>query len=160
MLTCRILCIGKLKEEYWRLACAEYQKRLTPFCRLQLVQLDEERVPEKPSPAQIEAAVRQEGSRILQAVPAGSTLVSLCIEGAPLSSQQLSQMIEGWKNEGRADISFAIGGSWGLSDAVKQASHFRLSMSAMTFPHQLARVMLLEQLYRAAQIAAGGKYHK
>lgn len=160
MLSCRIVCVGKLKEEYWRQACAEYEKRLSPFCRLSIFQIEEERAPDKPSCAQIEAVIAAEGKRILQAVPATSTVVALCIEGKQIDSEQLSRQIENWKTEGKADLTFIIGGSWGLSEQVKQRATLRLSMSEMTFPHQLARVMLLEQLYRAAQIASGGKYHK
>ena len=160
MLTCRIVCVGKLKEEYWRQACAEYEKRLRPFCKLSVVQIEEERTPEKPSPAQIDAVIEAEGRRILQAIPAGSTVTALCIEGKGMTSERLSQQIEEWKTAGRADLTFVIGGSWGLSEAVKREAALRLSMSDMTFPHQLARVMVLEQLYRAAQIASGGKYHK
>ena len=160
MLTCRIVCVGKLKEEYWRKACSEYEKRLAPYCKLSVVQIEEERAPEKPSPAQIENVLIQEGRRILQAIPAGSTVTALCIEGKQVSSEQLSQRIEDWKTQGKGDLTFVIGGSWGLSEQVKREAVWRLSMSEMTFPHQLARVMLLEQLYRAAQIAGGGKYHK
>lgn len=159
MLAATILCIGKLKEKYWRDACAEYGKRLGAFSRFSIVELEESRVPENASSAQIEAALQAEGRRILAKV-GNSMLVALCIEGRELSSEQLSKEIQKSAVNGVSSICFAIGGSWGLSQEVKKAAALRLSMSPMTFPHQLARVMLCEQLYRAFQIANDGKYHK
>ena len=121
--------------------------------------MDEERLPERPSKAQIESGLEQEGKRLLQ--KAGSTpIVALCIEGKELSSPQLAQYVERAAVNGASSLAFVIGGSWGLWEEVKRKAALRLSMSPMTFPHQLARVMLLEQLYRAMQIAVGGKYHK
>ncbi|HIW73164.1 MAG TPA: 23S rRNA (pseudouridine(1915)-N(3))-methyltransferase RlmH [Firmicutes bacterium] len=154
-----VLCVGKLKEAYWRDACAEYAKRLGAFCRFSLVEVEEERVGDRPSPAQIRAAVEAEGRRLLaKAGPA--LLIPLCIEGRELSSPALSRWLEEQAVAGKGDAAFVIGGSWGLSEEVKRAGTLRLSMSPMTFPHQLARVMLCEQIYRAMQISAGGKYHK
>lgn len=160
MLTITIACVGKLKEAYWRDAVAEYAKRLTAFCRLQIVEVAEERLPDNPSAAQITAALEEEGHRLLSRIPAGAPLVALCIEGTGYSSTELSERLCKWTVDGVSHIAFVIGGSWGLSPLVKQTARERLSMSGMTFPHQLARVMLLEQLYRALQIAVGGKYHK
>jgi 23S rRNA (pseudouridine1915-N3)-methyltransferase len=160
MLSVSVICVGKLKESYWRDACAEYAKRLSPFCRLQIVEVAEERVPNNPSPAQITAAMEAEGERILARVPSGAALITMCIEGKELTSEQLSESLAKWAVDGTSHIAFVIGGSWGLSPAVKTASSLRLSMSPMTFTHQMARVMVLEQLYRAMQIANGGKYHK
>ena len=159
MLTVRILCVGKCKEKYWREACAEYGKRLSAFCRFEVLEVDEERLPERPSKAQIESGLEQEGKRLLQ--KAGSTpIVALCIEGKELSSPQLAQYVERAAVNGASSLAFVIGGSWGLWEEGKRKAALRLSMSPMTFPHQLARVMLCEQIYRAFQIAHSGKYHK
>lgn len=159
MLTIQILCIGKLKEKFWKEACAEYAKRLSGFCRFSIMELEESRVPENASRAQIENALKEEGTRIL--AKAGSAqLIALCIEGRELSSPELSKELQQAAVNGISRIVFAIGGSWGLSEEVKRAAKRRLSMSPMTFPHQLARVMLCEQIYRAFQIANDGKYHK
>jgi 23S rRNA (pseudouridine1915-N3)-methyltransferase len=160
MLTVTIACVGKLKEEYWRSACGEYAKRLSPFCKLNIVETDEVRLPEDPSQAQITAALETEGHRLLSRIPAGAALIALCIEGKGMTSPELAREMMGWTVDGVSHIAFVIGSSHGLSDLVKASARLRLSMSAMTFPHQLARVMVLEQLYRAMQITAGGKYHK
>lgn len=155
-----VLCVGKLKENYWRDAVAEYQKRLGAFCKTAIVEVEEERLPDEPSAAQIAHTLEMEGNRLLSKVPSGAAVVALCIEGKMLDSGTVSAKIAEWGLQGKSDIAFIIGGSFGLSSAVKAAASLRLSMSAMTFPHQLARVMLLEQIYRAFQIQNGGKYHK
>ena len=155
-----ILCVGKLKESYLREAAAEYQKRLSAFCRIEVIEVDEERLPDSPSPAQIARTLEAEGARLLSKIPSGAAIFALCIEGKEMSSPALAATIDKLAVDGFGHTVFIIGGSWGLSDEVKRAATHRLSMSPMTFPHQLARVMLLEQLYRAAQISAGGKYHK
>lgn len=155
-----VLCVGKLKERYWREAVEEYQKRLSAFCRLSIVEVEEERLPDNPSPAQIIHTLEAEGARLLAKVPAGAAIYALCIEGKELDSPALSASLDKLAVDGVSHVVFVIGGSWGLSDEVKRAARVRLSMSPMTFPHQLARVMLLEQLYRAGQISSGGKYHK
>lgn len=160
MLNITLLCVGKLKEAYWRDACAEYEKRLGAFCRFKLVEVAEERLPENPSAAQISATIEAEGKRLLDQMPKDCAVIPLCIEGKELDSPSLSARIQKLAVEGTSHIAFVIGGSWGLSDAVKNRAVLRLSMSPMTFPHQLARVMVLEQVYRAFQIASGGKYHK
>lgn len=160
MLNVTVACVGKLKEAYWRDACAEYSKRLSGFCRLQIVEVAEERLPDSPSAAQIAAALEEEGLRLLSRIPAGAAVVALCIEGKGVSSEALSEQLSKWTVEGISHVAFVIGGSFGLSPLVKETAKLRLSMSSMTFPHQLARVMVLEQLYRALQISSGGKYHK
>lgn len=160
MLRVTVLCVGNLKEAYWRDAAAEYTKRLSAFCKLQIIELPEERLSDTPSAAQITAALDAEGKRILSKIPASAVVVPLCIEGKELPSPALAEKLERWAVDGKSDVVFIIGGSCGLSDAVKSAATLKLSMSPMTFPHQLARVMLLEQIYRAFQIAGGGKYHK
>lgn len=159
MLTVNLICIGSLKERYWRDACAEYQKRLSAFCKLQIIELPESRLSDNPSQAQIEKALAEEGKRILHKA-SGSTLLPLCIEGREMDSPALSRLLEDFMTGGTSTVSFVIGGSFGLSDAVKEAGARRISMSPMTFPHQLARVMLLEQVYRAFMIRRGAKYHK
>lgn len=160
MLTCTILCVGKLKESYLRDACGEYLKRLQGFCKPQVVEVEEERVPDNPAPSLIDKALEVEGARLLEKIPAGASVTALCIEGKTMSSPELARTIDKWTVEGCSHLVLVIGGSWGLAGAVKARARLRLSMSPMTFPHQLARVMVLEQLYRALQISSGGKYHK
>lgn len=160
MLTIQVLCVGKLKEKHFSAACAEYEKRLGAFCRLQVTELPEERLPDAPSPAQIDAALEKEASRILDKIPRGAKLVALCVEGKALSSEALAQQVADWTVAGCSQLVFVIGGSFGLHPRVKAAAALRLSMSPMTFPHHLARVMVLEQIYRAFQILKGTRYHK
>lgn len=160
MLNVTLLTVGKLKENYLREACAEYAKRLGAFCKLQVVEVEEYRLPQNPSPAQIEAGLAAEGAVLLQKIPAGSFMIALCIEGKMLTSEKLAQQIETLAQTGASRLVFVIGGSHGLWQELKAKADLQLSMSPMTFPHQLARVMLLEQLYRAMSISAGTKYHK
>ena len=160
MLNVTLLTVGKLKEAYWRSACEEYLKRLGAFCRPNIVEVDEYRLPDKPSQAQIEAGLEAEGKRLLEQIPSGSYVITLCIEGKELSSTQLAEKLANVSVQGHSRVVMIIGGSFGLSNAVKARSDLRLSKSPMTFPHQLARVMVLEQLYRALGINAGTKYHK
>ena len=160
MLSVTIACVGKLKEAYWRDACAEYVKRLGAFCRIQIVEVAEERLSDTPSAAQIEAAIDAEGQRLLSKIPASASVIALCIEGKQLSSEALSKQMTDWAVDGVSHVVFVIGGSFGLSEAVKREAALRLSFSPMTFPHQLARILALEQIYRAFHIASGGKYHK
>ncbi|HIS51634.1 MAG TPA: 23S rRNA (pseudouridine(1915)-N(3))-methyltransferase RlmH [Candidatus Onthomonas avicola] len=160
MIHVSILCVGKLKEKFYLEAVEEYTRRLAPFCRLTVTQLSETRLPDRPSEAQIAQALRQEGQEILARRPRGAALIPLCVEGEQLTSPALAWRMEQWAVQGGSAICFVIGGSYGLDEAVKAEGVFRLSMSRMTFPHHLARVMLLEQIYRAFQIQAGTKYHK
>ena len=156
-----VIAVGKLNAAYHRQAAAEYEKRLGAFCRVHVAELAEEPVAEKNAgPAVIERALEKEGRAILAAVPKGAALVALCVEGRQLSSEALARHLAEWAVTGVSCAAFAIGSSHGLSPQVKQAAALRLSMSEMTFPHQLARVMLLEQLYRACCINAGTRYHK
>lgn len=160
MTSVKILCLGKLKEPYLREACAEYQKRLTPFCKLTIIEKTPERLPSDPSQAQIDAALKAEGRALLAEIPAGAHVYCLCIEGKQRSSEQFSAELDRIAVSGKSTVVFVIGSSYGLAPEVKARADVKLSMSQMTFPHQLARVMLLEQLYRAYQIGRGGKYHK
>ena len=155
-----VLCVGKLKEKFYIDAAAEYAKRLSRFCKLELVELPEERLPEDPSPAQIEAALLKEAAAIRAKLPAGASLIALCVEGDLRSSEALARQMAAWASQGVGQLVFLIGGSFGLHPSIKEAAKLRLSMSPMTFPHHLARVMVLEQIYRAYQINAGTKYHK
>lgn len=155
-----IICVGRLKEPFLRDACAEYAKRLSGFCKLTVTEVLEERLPDNPSPAQIKAAILAEGRRILTKIDGKPTCIALCIEGSAMSSDEFAHYLEDISVRGRPDVALLIGGSWGLSHEVKAAVDLRLPLSKMTFPHQLTRVILLEQLYRAYQIISGGRYHK
>ena len=155
-----VLCVGKLKEPFYEQAVKEYEKRLSRYCRLELVELPEQRLPDAPSPAEIAQALRREAALIGQKLPKCGALIALCIEGELLSSPALAQKLRQFALEGRSHLCFLIGGSFGLQESLKQSADLRLSMSPMTFPHHLARVMLLEQIYRGFQILEGSKYHK
>ncbi len=158
MLSVNVICIGKLKEKYLKDACEEYLKRLSAFCKAEVVELDEYRLPDNPSQAQIDAALKDEGARILKKAE-GSTVIAMCIEGGQMPSEKLAKTFSDLSLS-TSKLSFVIGGSFGLSDEVKNVAKIKLSMSQMTFPHQLARVMLLEQIYRGFMINSGNKYHK
>ncbi len=155
-----ILCVGKLKESYLREAYSEYAKRLSAFCKLNLVELDEVRIGDRPSQKEIDAVVEKEGERILSKIPSSSAVVALCIEGKQWSSKELANYLAQQPLGGVSHITFIIGGSYGLSPAVKNRAAVQLSFSKMTFPHQLFRVLLAEQIYRAFQIGQGSPYHK
>ena len=154
-----IICVGRLKESYLRGAVEEYTKRMKPLCRLSVIELQEERVGENPSAAELQRTVEAESARIMQKLGKSDYVVAMCVEGRNISSEELSAKIESIQQQA-GTVDFIIGGSWGLSDALKARADFRLSMGKMTFPHQLFRVMLLEQIYRAFQISRGTKYHK
>lgn len=160
MLRVHIVHVGTIKEKYLTDAVAEYEKRLSAYCSVDNISVKEERLSDKPSAAEIATAIKKEGERILAALPPRAYNIALCVEGKQLSSEKFSERLASIANEGFSDICLIIGGSDGLSDEVKTACRMRLSVSEMTFPHQLMRVILLEQLYRAFNIAAGGKYHK
>ena len=160
MINLTVIAVGGLKERFWRDACAEYQKRLSAFCRIELIEIAEERAPQDPSGAQKVQVIEAEGRRIAAKIPASAAVIALCIEGEEMTSLQLAAKLESLAVNGVGRAALVIGGSFGLWDEVKRRAVLRLSFSPMTFPHQLARVMLLEQLYRAAQIQTGGKYHK
>lgn len=157
-MTINLIAIGKLKEEYLRNACAEYIKRLARYCTFELHELDECRLGDDPSEKEILSALRKEGEQIKRF--AKGFIIPMCIEGKQLTSPQLSERISDAAVGGHSTITFIIGSSFGLDSEIKEMGNLRLSMSPMTFPHQLVRVMLLEQIYRSFQIAGGGKYHK
>ena len=160
MLNITIIAVGKLKEQYLRDASAEYQKRLSTLCKLNIVEINPEKLSDNPSAKEIENALNNEAKKIIEKIPKGAKVYSMCIEGKQRTSEELSREIDNLALEGVSNIVFIIGGSFGLSDEVKKLSAYRLSMSKMTFPHQIARIMLLEQIYRATQISIGTKYHK
>ena len=160
MLCVKLICVGKMKERFYLDAFAEYQKRLGAYCRFTLCEISEQRLPEKPSESQIGAALEREAVEILRAIPEGAYTVALCVEGRQRPSEHMAALIEAREGSGKPRLCFVIGGSFGLSARVKQAADERLSMSEMTFPHHLARVMLLEQLYRGFKIKEGSRYHK
>ena len=160
MLDVHILCVGKLKEKFYTEAAAEYVKRLGGYCRLTLTELPEERLPKSPSRAQIDAALEKEAAAIRARLPQNASLVALCVEGKLRSSEELARLVADWSLSSAKHLVFLIGGSYGLHPSLKERAWVKLSMSPMTFPHHLARVMLLEQLYRAFKIREGSSYHK
>ena len=159
MLRIRLIVTGNLKESYWRAAAAEYEKRLGAYAKVEIVELKESRLPDTPTPTEIETALVREADAILAAIPPRSYKIALCVEGKQLSSEQLAQKIDTVMRD-MGDLCLIIGSSHGLSDRIKKAADFRLSVSALTFPHQLMRVLLLETVYRSLSILHGGKYHK
>ena len=160
MLNVKLICVGKLREKHYIEAFREYAKRLGAYCRLDCAEIAEQRLPERPGDKEIAAALDREAAEILRAVPADAWLCALCVEGKLLPSEGLAELIRQRENSGKPKLCFVIGGSFGLSDAVKQRADCRLSMSPMTFPHHLARIMLAEQIYRAFKILEGSRYHK
>ena len=157
MLSVRLICVGKLGEKFWADAVKEYEKRLGAYCRLEIVELPEARLPQAPSAGEVRQALEKEAGLIEEKLPQGAAVVALCVEGRTMSSEQLADYLGRLTVSGTSRVCLVIGG---LSERIKQRAALRLSMSPMTFPHHLARVMVLEQVYRALNIAAGGKYHK
>ena len=156
----RIVCIGKLKERYWSEAVEEYSKRLSRYCELEIVQLKEARLPDRASLADEQNVIFEEGQSILKNLKEGSQVITLEIKGKELSSEGLAAYLGELQLEGKSDLTFVIGGSLGLSEQVSARADFRLSFSRMTFPHQMMRVILLEQIYRAFKILRNETYHK
>lgn len=155
-----IICVGKLKERYWTEAVAEYTKRLGRYCRVRIVELKEERLPDRASRAEEEYVKTAEGESILRSLSPDAYVMALDVKGKQLSSEQLSEKLDNLALEGRSTVDLIIGGSLGLSEAVRKRADFRLSFSLMTFPHQMMRVILLEQIYRAFKISRNEPYHK
>ncbi len=161
MINIKIISIGDFKEKYWVQACAEYEKRLSSDCKIETSVLKETRLSDNPSDAEISRTLEKEAERILEAVPPRAFLIALCVEGKQMSSEQLALTLEKALSNGEnSSICFVIGSSHGLADKVKKAAKLRLSVSELTFPHQLMKVMLLEIIYRSVQIQKGTKYHK
>lgn len=155
-----IIAMGKIKESYYREACAEYVKRLGAYAKVNVIEPRPEPLPENPSPAETEKTLKKEAEKIRAYIKPGAYTAALCIEGAEMSSERLSKHIEKLCGAGTSDMNFLVGSSFGLAEELKREADFKLSMSPMTFPHSLARVMLLEQLYRAFSITSNSKYHK
>lgn len=160
MLSVKLICVGRMKEKFYAEAFGEYMKRLQPYCKLQLTEAPEQRLSESPSPKELEKALDREAEDILATIPGDSYVAALCIEGRELSSEALAELVFKVEGSGRPRMCFIIGGSYGLSPRVKARADLKLSMSPMTFPHHLARVMLAEQLYRSFKIIEGSRYHK
>ena len=155
-----LITVGKLKEKFYLSAVSEYEKRLKGYCQFKTIELQETRLPEDPSPAEINAGLEKEAEQIINKIPKGAWLCTLTPEGKLLSSEVLAQKLADVKLSGKSSACFLIGSSFGISKRLKEQADLQLSMSPMTFPHHLARVMVLEQLYRAEAIQAGSKYHK
>ena len=155
-----LIAMGKLKEKFYLSAAAEYEKRMKGYCSFKILELPEVRLPEDPSPAEISAGLEKEAEMILTKIPKGAWLCVLTPEGKLLSSEALAEKLASVKLSGKSSACFLIGSSFGMSQRIKDKADFRLSMSPMTFPHHLARVMLLEQIYRAFKIREGSGYHK
>ena len=160
MIKVKIIAMGRLKEKYLREAMAEYGKPLSSLCEFEVIELEPVRLPDNPTAGEIASALKREADLINAKLPKNADIVAMCIEGKQLSSRGLAGFLENNAVMGGGSIAFIIGSSYGLDDSVKHSAKLKLSMSEMTFPHQLARVMLAEQIYRAFKINAGGTYHK
>ncbi len=155
-----LIVMGKLKEKFYLSAASEYVKRMKGYCNFKILELPEYRLPENPSPAEIAAGLEKEAEQILAKIPKNAWFCVLTPEGKIISSEDLAEKIRDVKNSGKSSACFLIGSSFGIAPRVKQKADYQLSMGKMTFPHHLARIMVLEQLYRAEAIQAGSKYHK
>lgn len=160
MFAITLIAMGKLKEKFYLAAAAEYEKRLSGYCKFQILELPEVKLPEDPSPAEVSAGLEKEAELILSKIPKGAWFCVLTPEGKIISSEALADKIKEVKVSGKSSACFLIGSSFGMSPRVKEKADFKLSMGLMTFPHHLARIMVLEQLYRSEAIQSGSKYHK
>jgi len=160
MMQVEIICVGALKEVYFHQACQEYAKRLGRFCQFRITEVREERMPQNPSPRQVTLCLQKEGVEIAKKLVSSAMAVALCVEGSQMDSAEFSRMFSEAAVAGISHIQFVIGSSYGLADEIKASTKFSLSFSKMTFPHQLMRVLLCEQIYRGFMIQNGGKYHK
>ena len=160
MLDITLICVGKMKEKFYIEAAAEYVKRLGAYCKLNIVELPEQKLPQNPTQGDIDGALAREAEAIRAKIPANSSVVALCIEGKLHSSEELAEVVGRWEHSAAKHLVFLIGGSFGMHPSIKKEAWVKLSMSPMTFPHHLARVMLLEQIYRACKIREGSGYHK
>lgn len=158
-MTINIICVGKIKEDYFSKAAAEFEKRLSRFCSINVIQIPDKSIPDNPSPAECSAVLNKEGEQILKKIGKSDIVIAMCIEGKNLSSEEFAAKLSDFQMQS-STIDFVIGGSLGLSDEVKKRADFKLSMSKMTFPHRIARLMLEEQIYRAFKINANETYHK
>ena len=156
----KIIAVGKIKEKYMKEGIKEYLKRLSKYCNLEIIEVEDEKAPENLSKKDIEIIKNKEGRKLLSKIPQNSFIISLEIEGKEISSEELSKKMEDLMVSGINDITFIIGGSLGLSQEVRNKANYKLSFSKMTFPHQLMRIILLEQIYRGFRIIRGEPYHK
>lgn len=159
MMNVTVLAVGKLKESYLREGCSEYMKRLSAYAKVNVIEINEERCSDNPSASEIQNVIEKEGERIVKKIPKGAAVIPLCIEGREYDSREFSTFIEGIAMN-NSHICFIIGGSFGLSDEIKAIGKTKLSFGKMTLPHQLARMILLEQVYRGFSILNNSKYHK
>ncbi len=159
-MTITVICVGKLKEKYWTAAVSEYSKRLSRFCRLQVIEVADEPAPEPVRAGDRERILSKEAERIRKKIPAGSHVTALAVDGKPFSSEEFSAWMDGLRVSGISSLTLLIGGSLGIHEDLLRESDMRLSFSRMTFPHQLMRVITLEQIYRAFKISSGEPYHK
>lgn len=155
-----LITVGKIKEKFWEQAIAEYSKRLSRYCKLEIIQTVDEKTPDKAGQVMEQQIKDKEGERILSHIKDGAYVIALAIDGKTFSSEELAAQIENLAVSGQSHIQFIIGGSLGLSDSVQKRADLKLSFSRMTFPHQLMRVILLEQIYRSYRIISGEPYHK
>lgn len=160
MLGVTIIAVGKIKEKFFTDAIEEYAKRLSAYCRFEVVEVKDEKTPDNPTENEKNAVLDREAERILQKIPKGAKVIALCVEGKQMTSEKFADLISRSSVEGTSRLVFVIGGSMGLSDKVKNVSDLRLSFSEMTFPHMLMRVILAEQIYRGFTIVSGKTYHK
>lgn len=160
MLAVRLICVGKMRERFYIDAFNEYAKRMQGYCRFECIELIEQRLGDNPSEKEIAAALEKEAADIMKNIPQDAYVCAMCVEGSQYPSEEMGRIICQRENSGKPKLCFIIGGSFGLSDTVKKRAELRLSMSKMTFPHHLARVMLAEQIYRGFKINEGSRYHK
>lgn len=160
MIAVKFICVGRMREKFYIEAFSEYTKRLQSLCKFEIVEPNEQRLSENPSDKEIKAALDREAQDIMKAIPNDAYVVAMCVEGRQMPSEGMGELIAARENSGKPKLCFVIGGSFGLADSVKQRADMKLSMSKMTFPHHLARVMLIEQLYRGFKINEGSRYHK
>ena len=160
MLAVKFVCVGRMREKFYIEAFSEYTKRLQSLCKFEIVEPAEQRLSENPSDKEVKAALDREAQDIMKAIPNDAYVVAMCVEGKQMPSEGMGELIAARENSGKPKLCFVIGGSFGLADSVKARADMKLSMSKMTFPHHLARVMLIEQLYRGFKINEGSRYHK
>lgn len=160
MLNIKLICVGRLRERFYIDAFDEYARRLSAYCKFECVELNEVKLGDKPSDKEIENALARESADIEKAIPKDAYVIAMCVGAKQLKSEELAQKINSLALSGRGKICFIIGGSFGMAESVKKRADMRLGMSAMTFPHHLARVMLTEQIYRSFKIIEGSRYHK
>ena len=160
MMNVQLIVLGKLKEKYMKDFAAEYEKRLSAYCKMTVVELETVKLSDNPSQSEIDNALQKETKMIKDKIPKNSYIFAMCIEGKQMSSEEFSQKLDDIALSGKNSVVFIIGSSFGLSNEIKGMSDFKFSMSKMTFPHKLARIMLTEQIYRGFSISNNGKYHK